>query len=305
MKLSDAIDGYFLDRSLELAETTIANYRHYFTLFQEFMGDKDIETVTAKDITKFLTHLSRKRGLSDRTVYDVRVRLSTLWTWASAELEIPNVITGVAKPKYTEPEIIPYTRHELHQLVQAAEYNASWRTRTGKVTRSKRATALRDKAIVLTLVDSGIRASELCNLNVGDFDDQTGRLHIRHGKGDKARFTIVGKRTQKAIWRYVSSRAEPKSTDPLFVSGNDGRLHRGNLYRMIRQWGDRVGIERANVHRFRHTFAITFLRNGGGVFELQALLGHEELHTVTTYVKLAQQDIDAAQRHSPADNWRL
>ena len=63
---------------------------------------------------------------------------------------------------------------------------------------------------------------------------------------------------------------------------------------------------RPHLHRFRHTFAVQFLRNGGNVFELQRILGHERMDTLHIYVTLAQSDLAAAQRaHSPADNWRL
>ena len=305
MKLTDAIVGYFLDRSLELAETTIANYRHYFALFAEFMGDKDIEAITSRDITRFLAHLSKRRGMSDRSVHDVRARLSTLWVWAIAELEIDNIVTATAKPRYKKAEVIAYSKHEVQQMLQAAEYDKQWRMPNGKLVRSKRSTALRDKAIILTLVDTGIRASELCNLNIADYDNQRGRLHVLHGKGDKGRFVVAGKRTQKALWRYLGTRAAAKKTDPLFASGHGGRMSRSALLHMIQGAGRRSDIDGANVHRFRHTFAINFLRNGGNVFELQELLGHEDIRTLTTYVKLAEQDIDAAQRHSPADNWRL
>ena len=305
MKLSDAITGYFIDRSLDLADTTQATYRHYFALFAEFIGDKGIEAITSRDITRFLTHLSKVRGLSDRSVHDVRVMLSSLWTWASKEFGIEHVVSKVPKPSFKKPEIIPYTKHEAQQLLDAVEYDKQWRTRNGRLVRSKRATALRDKAIILTLVDTGIRASELCDLTIADYDNQRGRLHVRHGKGDKGRFTVMGKRTQKALWRYLSTRAGSKPTDPLFATGDGGHMSRSALLHMIQGAGRRSDIEGANVHRFRHTFAINFLRNGGHVFELQELLGHEDIRTLTTYVKLAEQDIDAAQRHSPADNWRL
>ncbi|MCB0182650.1 MAG: site-specific integrase, partial [Caldilineaceae bacterium] len=74
---------------------------------------------------------------------------------------------------------------------------------------------------------------------------------------------------------------------------------------MIVRLGERANVPGAGVHRFRHTFAVNFLRNGGNVFELQELLGHEDIKTLSVYIKLSEQDIDAAQRHSPADNWRL
>ena len=65
-------------------------------------------------------------------------------------------------------------------------------------------------------------------------------------------------------------------------------------------------VARAAVHKFRHTFAINFLRNGGSVLELQRMLGHEHLSTVKIYASLAESDIQEAQRRaSPADNWKL
>lgn len=74
---------------------------------------------------------------------------------------------------------------------------------------------------------------------------------------------------------------------------------------MLDRLGEATGVRNVGAHRFRHTFAINFLRNGGSPLLLQELLGHERLETVRVYVKLAEQDIDAGAKHSPADNWRL
>jgi len=304
MKISTAIDGYFLDRSFQLAETTAVNYRHYFSLFQDFMQDRDIEDITHRDVTRFLLHLA-DRGLSSRSLHDVRARLATLWTWAADDLGIENIIDRVAPVSYRQPEIIPYTRHELQQLLDAAMLGKQWRTRAGNIIRSKRPTALRDRAIILTLIDTGIRASELCDLLIADYDDQRGRLHIRHGKGDKGRFVITGRRTQKALWRYMGNRPDAKRTEPLFATRDGNRLDRNNLYGMVRRFGERAGVDGAGIHRFRHTFAVTFLRNGGNVFELQELMGHADIRTLTVYIKLSELDIDQAQRYSPADSWKL
>lgn len=305
MKLSVAIRGYFLDRSFELAETTITGYRIYFDGFINFTSDKDIEDITRFDVIEFLNHLRDTNEVSNHTLYDARARLATLWTWAGTELGIPNVVAKVPKPKYKEPEIIPYSQDEVKRLLKAAEYNAEWTTRNGNQARNKRSTAERDRALILTLLDTGIRASELCALTVGDYDESRGRLHIQHGKGDKGRFVVTGKRCQKSIWRYMASRPETKDKEPLFATNTGEHLDRHGLYNFITGCGKRGNVKNAGCHRFRHTYAIEALRNGMNVFQLQELLGHEDIKTVMVYIRLAEQDVDNAGRHSPADNWKV
>ena len=92
---------------------------------------------------------------------------------------------------------------------------------------------------------------------------------------------------------------------PLFA-GNTGRpLERGQLLKMLKALAERAKVENVNIHRFRHTFAINFLRNGGSVLALQSLLGHEHMETIRIYANLAEIDLAEAQRTaSPADNWR-
>lgn len=225
---------------------------------------------------------------------------------AEKELEIPHVIRGkVKQPDFTKTTIDPFTAEDVSRLVKATEHTAAWTTRNGKRTRSRRNTADRDKAIILALVDTGMRASELCALTIADYDARRGRLHIQHGKGDKARYVIAGKRTQKAIWRYLISRDGAKADEPLFTTDSGKKLDRKYLYQLVSRTGERAGIDDAHPHRLRHTFAVSFLRNGGNVKLLQELLGHETLDMVMNYVKLAEQDIDGAVKHSPVDNWHI
>jgi site-specific recombinase XerD len=83
-------------------------------------------------------------------------------------------------------------------------------------------------------------------------------------------------------------------------------LDRTILRRLIHTTGERAGVADAHPHRFRHTFAITFLRNGGNVFALQTILGHESLEMVKRYLKIAQTDLQKAhQDASPVMNWLL
>jgi integrase len=116
-----------------------------------------------------------ERGLSMRTVHDSWIALKSFSTWAETELSTPHALRG----KMTEPK---YTK------------------------RATEPSGARDKTILLTLLDCGIRASECCALTLANIDAERGRLRIRKGKGDKEQFVFRGDRARKAIWRYLVKR---------------------------------------------------------------------------------------------------
>ena len=93
---------------------------------------------------------------------------------------------------------------------------------------------------------------------------------------------------------------------PLFSAINGHPFNPGTLRHLITRIADRSEVKKAYPHKFRHTFAITYLRSGGDVFTLQALLGHSSLDMVRHYARVAQLDVEHAHRKaSPVDNWRL
>ena len=81
-------------------------------------------------------------------------------------------------------------------------------------------------------------------------------------------------------------------------------MSRDNLYHMIADFGAKVDVA-AHPHKFRHTYAVNFLRRGGNLIQLRDLMGHEDVQTLQAYVALAETDIDAAVAHSPVDGWRI
>ena len=171
---------------------------------------------------------------------------------------------------------------------------------------------LRDKAIILFLLDTGVRNSELRRLTVRDVDLKMRRAKVR-GKGrldfgqGKERIVFISARTAKAIHRYLLFRGEVADDDSLFVTFNNRRLKRYHLTQHVSRLGERAGLSECNVHKFRHTFAIEFLRNAGGnIYVLQQLLGHSSLDMVKRYLAIAQSDLEHAhQEASPVDQWRL
>jgi integrase/recombinase XerD len=306
MKISMVLRGYWLDKQLDFSPNTVSSYQRVFHRMVAMLGDVEIESISSDDIRRFLTLLRIEYGLSKRSVHDAWIPLSSLWTWAERELGIPHIIRSrIAAPSYKKRTIDPFTVDEIQRLLKAVEYTQAWDTRTGKRARTKRSTADRDRAILYVLIDTGMRASELCSLLVSDYDAQRSRIHIREGKGDKERFVVTGSRAQRILWRYLAGRANVKPAQPLFTTHGNQAINRSQLYRLIARLGERANVPDSHPHRFRHTFAITFLRNGGSPLLLQELLGHAELSTVLTYVKLADQDMDGSAKHSPADNWKL
>jgi site-specific recombinase XerD len=154
----------------------------------------------------------------------------------------------------------------------------------------------RDTALVLTLLDSGVRASELLALDVGDCDALTGALRVRLGKGRKTRVTFVGARTRKAIARYLAERGHPQPTEPLFITltRDRGRLTFFGLQSLLGRLGRAAGVTPMGAQRFRRTFAIESLRAGMPLPQLAALMGHEGLAVLQRYLRLVTDDLRAA-----------
>jgi integrase/recombinase XerD len=163
------------------------------------------------------------------------------------------------------------------------------------------------------LVDTGIRRSELCDLIIADLNLTANSMLIRGkgaGRDKKERIVYFGRGTARAIWRYVTPRLKPaNNNDPLFLVGSADyprQMKPDVLRRLLKRIGDRAGVSGVHPHRFRHTFAITYLRNAGDPFTLQILLGHSDLTQVKRYLKIVRADCaDAHGRASPVDNWRL
>ena len=145
------------------------------------------------------------------------------------------------------------------------------------------------------------------NAAIKDYDRKQGRLVVEHGKGDKPRVVYLGTAGQRGLWRYyLTDRTTTSPNEPLFATGTGRHLDNSGVRLMIQRAGERVGIPNAGPHRFRHTFAINFLRNGGNILALQDLLGHSSLEMVRRYARQAEVDLQQAQRRaSPADNWNL
>lgn len=300
MKLQTAVELYVDQaQARRLSPNTIRDYQNTFSKFIAYVGvDAKVSEITKAKIIAFFNSFDE---LSNKTLLNYHVGLSALWSWAVqngfAEVNIP---AQVPRPKPESKSIHPYTHAEIKAMLSAIGRSATYQRNGSRPTQHRTPYMSRNRAILLLLLDSGIRVSELVGAAVGDFYDREGQLTVK-GKGNKTRVVQVSHTTIQAVKIYLDGRTE----GPLFLSG-DRSMTRDEVLKMVKRVGKRTGVKGANVHRFRHTFAIEYLRNGGRSWHLQQLLGHTTMEMVNTYLKLSQLDLAKDHRNaSPVENLGL
>lgn len=207
--------------------------------------------------------------------------LKVLGNWLAAEeLARAAALRALRKPRVPDKLIEPVGDDAMRRLLAVA--------------------SVRDRAILLLLLDTGLRVSEAGGLRLGDLRAD-GTLKVR-GKGSKERIVPVGGTARAAIVRYLGQRGGGAPDAPLFL-GRRGPLDGRGIQQAIRRLKTRIGVTgRLSPHSLRHTFARSYLVNGGDVFSLQRILGHTTLDMVKRYVALADVDlVDRHRRASPAD----
>ncbi len=236
------------------------------------------------------------RPVRPRTVDTYHGHLRTFFQWVLAQGGLSvSPMTLISGPVCRADQIQPFTEAQIESLLAAARQAKNPR---------------RDEAILILLLDTGIRASELCGLKHRDMDMTEKRITVL-GKGGKKRTIYFGQRATKALWTYL--RDKPIEDDaPLFPSerstARGEHLSRFGLRDMIERIAGRtqdtnvpVSGVRCSAHTLRHTFAVSFLRGGGQVYALKEIMGHTDLKMTLKYVALAEADLASQRRFSPAD----
>jgi len=150
--------------------------------------------------------------------------------------------------------------------------------------------AKRDRGILETLYDCGVRSAEVCDLSLGDVRRDQGIL-IVHGKGNKTRIVPLFPVTLAAIDDWLAVRPPAKS-EALFTSINGRRLSTADIRRIVHAAGERVGIK-VHVHQWRHTCATHLLNHGADLRAIQELLGHASIRTTERYTRVSEEHLKA------------
>lgn len=288
-RLSNAFELFLLDAQAQgFTDSTVDFYRGRFRLILRWCDGHGVTTLsrfTHTTIKQYLADLQRQ-GLSGHYVHGHARVIRAFCNFCVREELLPSSpFARVKMPRLPKKVLPAFSSQELRQILKAC-------------------TAERDKTAVMFMLDSGVRASELCALNVGDVSGDAVTVH--KGKGQKGRITYIGARTRKQLLRYfaVERGGQVEPTEPLFTSlRNDDRLTYSALSQVLQRLQARTGIEHCNAHTFRRTMAITSLRNGMNVYVLAKMLGHADIHVLKQYLDMVQDDVkSAAARHGVVDN---
>jgi site-specific recombinase XerD len=237
--------------------------------------------VSPRLLRQFVAQLEES-GHNPGGVFSIYRSVRTFLLWCEDEYEPPGWKSPTRKVKVGrgDPEASePLSLEDFAALVATCKR----RTFNGE----------RDRAILYTLLDTGIRRQELADLHSEDFNPATGSILIRSGKGGKSRTVFLGATSRRAVMQYQRLRADMPSP-ALWLSSSGAPLRNDALRSLIRRRAIEAGVTPPGLHAFRRAFAINFLRNGGDVLTLQRLLGHSTLAIINRYVKFATADIAAA-----------
>ncbi|MFC1893889.1 tyrosine-type recombinase/integrase [Chloroflexota bacterium] len=307
LALEYLIQGFRLSCQAEgKSPRTVEWYTNFLLRFLKFLQSKGLPTIIDsihKDhIRAFIRYLQTEartphKGmpLSGHTVQGYVRTLKAFFSWAMREEYLAsNIMTGIPVPKAPNKIINSFNAEQIASLAAACQ--------------RENGNGYRNLAMLLLMLDCGLRVSEMVSIDVTDVDLGEGSIRVRSGKGAREIVVPVGSVVQKLLWKYINqSRPQPisKKITKLFLSCDGLPLTRSGVQQMLRRCGRRAGIVgvRCSPHTLRHTFAKNYLLNGGDTFSLQKILGHSSLASVRTYLNLFAVDIKKQhQRFSPVDN---
>ena len=277
------------------AAQTVFWYTQMLEEFTKFLSNNSkavtLELLNPASVREFIV-TQQDKGLSPHTVA-CRIRaLRAFSSWLLREGYTAENVLAVIKPPKTPSRMIDVlTPAEIDKLVSSQN--------------PLTALGSRNIALLITLLDTGLRISEICNLRFEDAHIDQGYFKVL-GKGNKERVVPVGMLAQKVLYRYTFHfRPEPAFPEDncLFLTLAGERLTTNAARLLLKRWGKNAGVPRLHAHLCRHTYATSFLNQRcGDVFRLQQILGHTTLEMVRHYVHFASsQDMIQGRVLSPMD----
>jgi integrase/recombinase XerD len=291
--ITDWANSFYQAKKVEgVSAYTLTFYKQQLGHFLQYCEAQVIDQlaqITPNFIRSYLLWLEENGHNSGGQHAAYRV-LKTFLRWYEFEREPEgwrNPISKVKAPRLTEEPLEPVEILDVQRMANTCDGSFLGR---------------RDKAILLCLLDTGLRAREFLQLDLEDIDLFTGSVLVRLGKGRKPRTVYIGSHARKALRAYLRERAD--TLPRLWVTDDEtSRLTYGGLRPILKRRAKTIGIIPPTAHDFRRAFALTMLRNGVDLVTLSRLMGHTSIKVLQRYLKQLPEDLQEAHRRgSPVDN---
>lgn len=284
MYVSELIQDFIEHVEVERGRSakTAENYKLYLSRLVEFAGDIEVEKITGELVRKWRLWLNRYKNFNDDELATITqgyhlIALRSFLTYCSKRDIATLTPEKIELPKVRRKQVSFLSGEEVQRLLASIPVN----TEPG----------LRDYAIALLLYSSGLRVSELANLNRDHINLKRREFMVR-GKGQKDRPVFISEDAAKAVQAYLDHRKD--SLPALFIryggheavdtSGDFKRLTPRSIQRLISQYAKLAGITKhVSPHTLRHSYATTLLTNGADLRSVQAMLGHSNIATTQIY----------------------
>lgn len=286
MELSDSLTSFLFSK--DFTKKSVQWYSENLLRFFTWLYSHDIRTiedVQPDAVRRFIAEQRNTPGRlvghvpSSATIHGYMRAIKSWLRWGVVEgLVDETAVTRLQMPKVEKKVIRPFDSAQLEALFKAADANPV------------KSQAARDVAILSVLLDTGIRAAELCGLTVDNVVMKPDESYITVlGKGRKERQVGLGKKSRNALHRYIT-RFRPNGCPYVFVAHGGTALTPLGLDKLLHRLRDKAGVTgvRVSAHTFRHTFSTSYMEASGDVFRLSRLLGHESVTTTEGYLKAFQ-----------------
>ena len=242
---------------------TIDVYVRTLKNFSEFLKIP-FDEIGSYDIRYYLASMKEK-GISDRTLENYRSYISAFYQWLTREdFIVKNPCDKINPIKYKEEIRKPFTETEIDKI-------------------RSHCTTIKNRALVEMLLSSGIRVTELSNLQISDIDFNSLSVHIREGKGAKERVSYMTPVCAMHLKAYLLQRSD--NNPALFVSDRKNQqLNPSGIRFILKSIEKASNIEDIHPHRFRRTFATNLAKRGMDVQTIAKLMGHSSIQTTMIYV---------------------
>lgn len=302
--LMNWFEAFLIDRrSIRLSKKTVAFYKIGLSNFLKFCslnGIQSVEEITALIIRKYLLSLEDK-GYTPGGIHCKWRAVRCFFNWYEIENNQEGWKNPIRNIKVKNPRIEPLEPADIEAVKAILRTcgkklgDAHWRSRYQFLN-------ARDKVIILMLLDTGLRASELLALTLDNINPITGVVQVVHGKGGKSRTVYIGRKTRQQLRKYLKLAGKKIEDNRLFINHQEQPLTVNGLNQMFAERAKMAGVKKQSPHAFRRLFALTMLRNGVDIYSLQLLMGHADLQILRRYLKLTQTDtLEAHIRGGPVE----